>query len=213
MSQQQPYGTPGSPGQPGQYQQQPYAGQAPPPTSSGMDDRTMILLSHLAILVPFGFLLPLIVWSQRKDMDWVHPETKFQLQQAWVWQVGILIVSIIGWTLAGILSVVLIGFLLMPVVAALNIAGLIYGIIGAVKCSSNQYFEYPWAGKWAREQQDPYGQQRYDYYWYQQSQQAGTAGQQQAPVAPQAPQSPQQPPPPPQQPPQPIPQTPPSGEG
>ena len=103
------------------------------------DEKTMAMLAHLLGFFT-SFLGPLILYLVRKDSRFVA----FHSLQSVFFQLALLV----AWTIAGILMFVLIGFLLMPVIF---VGELIYIILACIKSFNGEWFEYPLAGKLARQ--------------------------------------------------------------
>ena len=133
-----------------------------PPRMAGRytsDEVTMAALAHGSALVGLftsgigGIIVALIIWLVKKEES---AYVGFQALQALVFQIAVLVVTIIlgilvafFWTIAGILASVAIGCCLMPFALALTfviilvpLAGLIYGLYGAIECYNGRDFAY-----------------------------------------------------------------------
>jgi len=134
----------------------------PPPRMVGRytsDEVTMAAIAHGSALLGLftsgvgGIIVALIIWLVNKEES---AYVGFQALQALVFQVAVLVVTVIAailvaflWTVAGILSAVLIGLCLMPFALVLTfaiilipLAGLIYGLYGAIECYNGRDFQY-----------------------------------------------------------------------
>ncbi len=134
----------------------------PPPRMVGrytQDEVTMAAIAHGSALLGLftsgigGIIVALIIWLVKKEES---AYVAFQALQALVFQIAVLVVTLIAgivvaflWTVAGILSAILVGLCLMPfalvatfVVVLIPLAGLIYGLYGAIECYNGKDFAY-----------------------------------------------------------------------
>src|SRR5579863_4552547 len=142
----------------------PYGYYARPAGSS--NDTVLAGLSHLGVFLPFGWLLPLIVWLSTRTSA---PYASHQAKQAFFWQlffVVLFIVAYIGllgsffgsgifsasniYGPEGYNSTFLRPFLILLAFYGLLLAGslinIIFAIIGAVKAFQGKPFHYPLLG-------------------------------------------------------------------
>lgn len=99
---------------------------------TGIDDRTMSILSHVLGLLT-GFIGPLVIWLIQKEkggpaVDHAKEALNFQ------------ITMVLGSVVAFALTFIVIGFLLIPVIMVLN---LVYSIKGAIAASNGESYKYP----------------------------------------------------------------------
>lgn len=108
--------------------------QIPPPlpTLAG-DDKVLIILSHLSLLLGVGFLLPLIVWLVKKN------ESPVVVQHARETLNFHLCVYIYG-LIAFALCFAIIGFVLLPII---GVGALVLSVVGAMKASDGVLYRYP----------------------------------------------------------------------
>ena len=103
------------------------------------DARTTAMLAHL-LAVFTGFIGPLVIYLTKKDE---HEFIRFHALQCLYFELMVIVASFACIPLL----FVLIGFLLLP---AVGIGSLILNIIACIKANDGEWFEYPLAGKWAR---------------------------------------------------------------
>lgn len=123
------------------------------------DDRIMAAVSHIAIVIGLGIILPGIIWLVYRDKS---PYVRFQALQAAVWQ---LVTTVAGFIAGGCVFTAMImtgvmadngnggGFVCLPFpifcgVALLSVVFTIYGIYAAIATFGGSDFRYPVIGNW-----------------------------------------------------------------
>jgi uncharacterized Tic20 family protein len=96
------------------------------------------------------WLGPLIIWLTKRETSRF---VAFHALQSLLWQLVIMGILIVGWTIVGILCMVLIGIFLLPIMAILHfviaIGSVILSGIAAVKANNGEWYELPLVGQWA----------------------------------------------------------------
>jgi uncharacterized membrane protein len=112
-------------------------------SSTGMEPKIAVLISHVGFLVGAGWLSGLIIYLLEKDNRFV----KFHAMQSLV--IGV--AEVILYIVAAILTVVVIGAFCFPVIW---IAALVIRIIIVMKANNGEYYKFPWLGdmadKWTK---------------------------------------------------------------
>jgi len=112
-------------------------------SSTGMEAKTAVLVSHVGFLIGAGWLSGLIIYLLEKDNKFV----RFHAMQSIV--IGV--AEVILYIIAGILTVVLIGAFCFPIIW---VAALVIRIIIIMKANQGEYYKFPWLGdmaeKWAK---------------------------------------------------------------
>lgn len=108
------------------------------------DERSMALIAHLSTLVALvvsagwlSFVGPLVVWLLYKDKSVFVRESA---AGAFNFNVGMWVMSIVGWIFILTLIGIPIGLLLLAISA---VAQLVCHIIGAMRASKGELFRYP----------------------------------------------------------------------
>lgn len=108
------------------------------------DERSMALIAHLSTLVAMvvsagwlSFVGPLVVWLLYKDKSVFVRESA---AGAFNFNVGMWVMSIVGWIFILTLIGIPIGLLLLAISA---VAQLVCHIIGAMRASKGELFRYP----------------------------------------------------------------------
>lgn len=104
-------------------------------SSTGMDTKAAVLVSHVGFLVGAGWLSGLIIYLLEKDNRFV----KFHAMQSLV--VGV--AEVILYIISAILTFVVIGAFCFPIVW---IAALVIRIIIIMKANNGEYYKFPWLG-------------------------------------------------------------------
>ena len=107
-------------------------------SSTGMEPKVAVLVSHVGFLIGAGWLSGLIIYLLEKENRFV----KFHAMQSIV--IGA--AEVIGYIIAAILTVVVIGAFCFPVIW---IAALVIRIIILMKANNGEYYMFPWFGKLA----------------------------------------------------------------
>jgi uncharacterized membrane protein len=107
-------------------------------SSTGMEPKVAVLISHIGFLVGAGWLSGLIIYLLEKENRFV----KFHAMQSLV--IGV--AEIILYIIASILILAVIGVFCFPVIW---IAALVIRIIIVMKASSGEYYKFPWLGEMA----------------------------------------------------------------
>jgi len=107
-------------------------------SSTGMEPKVAVLISHVGFLVGAGWLSGLIIYLLEKENRFV----KFHAMQSIV--IGA--AEVIAYIIAAILTVVVIGAFCFPVIW---IAALVIRIIIIMKANNGEYYKFPWFGKLA----------------------------------------------------------------
>lgn len=123
----------------------------PQDSSLTADEKLWGMLAHLLTLLGYAvslgqYIVPLVIYLVYKDRS---KFVAFHALQALFFQLLALAVSIV----LVILSVVTLGlglFITIPAGIALAIAVLVYVILAAIEANRGNWFELPFAGKWAR---------------------------------------------------------------
>ncbi|WP_444684902.1 DUF4870 domain-containing protein [Alkalicoccus luteus] len=109
---------------------------SPPVSSSGLTQSTAATLSYV-----LGFITGLIFLFLEKDNKFI----RFHAMQSIVISVAFLILNTV------LSFIPIIGWILAPLLAPV---GLVIWILCMVKAYKGEWYEFPWAGKFAREQVD-----------------------------------------------------------
>ena len=104
-------------------------------SSTGMEPKVAVLVSHVGFLIGAGWLSGLIIYLLEKENRFV----KFHAMQSIV--IGA--AEVIGYIIAAILTVVVIGAFCFPVIW---IAALVIRIIIVMKANNGEYYKFPWFG-------------------------------------------------------------------
>ena len=107
-------------------------------SSTGMEPKIAVLVSHVGFLVGAGWLSGLIIYLLEKENRFV----KFHAMQSLVIGVAEAILLIV----TGLLMLVFIGFICFPLVLA---AALVIRIIIIMKANNGEYYKFPWLGEMA----------------------------------------------------------------
>ena len=112
-------------------------------SSTGMEPKVAVLVSHVGFLIGAGWLSGLIIYLLEKENRFV----KFHAMQSIV--IGV--AEVIAYIIAAILTVVVIGAFCFPVIW---IAALVIRIIIVMKANNGEYYKFPWFGgmadKWTK---------------------------------------------------------------
>ena len=104
----------------------------PVPTLAG-DDKVLIILSHLSLLLGVGFLLPLIVWLVKKNES---PIVVDHARETLNFHLCVYIYGLIAFALC----FALIGLALLPII---GVGAMVLSVIGAIKASDGILYRYP----------------------------------------------------------------------
>src|SRR5215203_338611 len=107
------------------------------------DERTWSVLAHLSVLAALVGLMPLgalIIWLVYKDRS---ARVGFHALQALWYQIGWLVILVVGWFIALLLSLVLIGLLLLPVMLVASLVPFVHGCYAAYRVSQGEDYRYP----------------------------------------------------------------------
>jgi len=107
-------------------------------SSTGMEPKIAVLISHVGFLIGAGWLSGLIIYLLEKENRFV----KFHAMQSIV--IGV--AEVIAYIIAGFLTLVVIGAFCFPVIW---IAALVIRIIIVMKANNGEYYMFPWFGKMA----------------------------------------------------------------
>jgi len=107
-------------------------------SSTGMEPKVAVLISHVGFLIGAGWLSGLIIYLLEKENRFV----KFHAMQSIV--IGA--AEVIGYIIAAILTVVVIGAFCFPIIW---IAALVIRIIILMKANNGEYYMFPGFGKLA----------------------------------------------------------------
>lgn len=117
------------------------------------EERTWAILAHASILLNLvtgfiGLIAAFVIWVlKRQESRYIA----FQSLQAWVYQVAMLVFSVIMWVMVIILSAVSGGIcscLMVPAGIVVQIALIGYGAYAAYVCSEGRDFRYLLLGDW-----------------------------------------------------------------
>jgi len=112
-------------------------------SSTGMEPKIAVLISHIGFLVGAGWLSGLIIYLLEKENRFV----KFHAMQSLV--IGV--AEIILYIIASILMLAVIGVFCFPVIW---VAALVIRIIIVMKANNGEYYKFPWLGdmadKWTK---------------------------------------------------------------
>ncbi len=111
------------------------------------DERTWSILAHLSMFLNLvtGFLGPvaaLVIWLIYRDRS---QRLAFHALESMWYQIGWLVILVVGWTVTGLLTLVVIGFLLIPVMAVVSVVPLVHAGYAAYKVSQGEDYRYPFA--------------------------------------------------------------------
>lgn len=114
---------------------------------SAEEERTWSILAHLSMFLNLftGFLGPvaaLIIYLVYKDRS---SRVAFNALQSMWYQIGWLVILVVGWTVTTFLLVVLIGFLLIPVMAIVSVVPFVHAGYAAYMVSEGENYRYPFA--------------------------------------------------------------------
>ena len=104
----------------------------PVPTLAG-DDKVLIILSHLSLLLGVGFLLPLIVWLVKKNES---PIVVDHARETLNFHLCVYIYGLIAFALC----FALIGLALLPII---GVGAMVLSVVGAIKASDGILYRYP----------------------------------------------------------------------
>jgi uncharacterized protein len=112
---------------------------------SAQDERTWSVLAHLSMFLNLltGFLGPvaaLVIYLVYKDRS---PRVAFHALQSMWYQVGWLVILVVGWILTTLLMVVLVGFLLIPVMIVVSVLPFVHAGYAAYKVNQGADYRYP----------------------------------------------------------------------
>ena len=111
-------------------------------SSTGMEPKIAVLVSHAGFLIGAGWLSGLIIYLIEKENKFI----RFHAMQSIV--IGV--AEVILYIIAGILTVVVIGAFCFPIIW---VAALVIRIIIIMKSNQGEYYKFPWLGdmadKWA----------------------------------------------------------------
>ncbi len=114
-------------------------------TMSAQDERTWSVLAHLSMFLNLitGFLGPvaaLIMYLVYRDRS---PRMAFHALQSMWYQIGWLVILVVGWILTTLLMVVLVGFLLIPVMIVVSVLPFVHAGYAAYKVNQGADYRYP----------------------------------------------------------------------
>ncbi|MDD3776768.1 MAG: DUF4870 domain-containing protein [Actinomycetota bacterium] len=107
-------------------------------SSTNMDPKMAVLISHIGFIVGAGWLSGLIIYILEKENYFV----KFHAMQSLI--IGI--AEVIGYIIGAILTMVIIGVACFPIVW---VAALIIRIIIVMKANQGELYKFPWLGNMA----------------------------------------------------------------
>lgn len=108
------------------------------------DDKTWAALAHASILLNLvtgvgGVIAAFVIWLLKRQQS---KYVSFHSLQAWVYQVVMLVFSVVMWVIVAVLTSIVIGFCLIPVALLLQLALFGYGCYGAYACTEGRDFRY-----------------------------------------------------------------------
>lgn len=114
---------------------------------SAQDEKTWSMLAHLSMFVNLltGFLGPvaaLVIWLVYKDRS---EKVAFHALQSMWYQLGWLLILVVGWTVTSLLMIVIVGFLLVPVMIVASILPFVHAGYAAYKVNQGEDYRYPFA--------------------------------------------------------------------
>ncbi len=124
------------------------AGPALPPPAplAPHEERTWAMLAHLSSLLSlisgglFGPIAALLIWLVYRERS---AYVGRQALQSFAFQVGMVVVTWVTWTVTVALMAVVIGFCLLPVALLVTAAAVVWPLVGAYECSQGRDFRYP----------------------------------------------------------------------
>jgi uncharacterized Tic20 family protein len=119
----------------------PEAQPAAPSVELSADDKLWAMLANLSGVLGYAttvgqYVAPLIIYLVYKEKS---KFVAFHALQALYFQLGILVIAILGILTCGIVSAIAV------------VMGIVYPIIVALKANAGEWYEYPYAGKYARQ--------------------------------------------------------------
>jgi uncharacterized Tic20 family protein len=119
---------------------------------SAQDERTWSILAHLSMFLNLvtGFLgsvAALVIWLVYRDRS---QRVAFHALQSMWYQIGWLVILVVGWTVAGLLTLVIVGFFLLPVMALISIVPFAHAGYAAYRVNKGEDYRYPWAANIAQ---------------------------------------------------------------
>lgn len=114
---------------------------------SAQDEKTWSMLAHLSMFVNLltGFLGPvaaLVIWLVYKDRS---EKVAFHALQSMWYQLGWLVILVVGWAVTSLLMIVIVGFLLVPVMVVASILPFVHAGYAAYKVNQGEDYRYPFA--------------------------------------------------------------------
>ena len=114
---------------------------------SAQDEKTWSMLAHLSMFVNLltGFLGPvaaLVIWLVYKDRS---EKVAFHALQSMWYQLGWLVILVVGWAVTSLLMIVIVGFLLVPVMVIASILPFVHAGYAAYKVNQGEDYRYPFA--------------------------------------------------------------------
>ena len=114
---------------------------------SAQDEKTWSMLAHLSMFVNLltGFLGPvaaLVIWLVYKDRS---EKVAFHALQSMWYQLGWLVILVVGWAVTSLLMIVIVGFLLVPVMVVASIVPFVHAGYAAYKVNQGEDYRYPFA--------------------------------------------------------------------
>lgn len=119
---------------------------------STQDEKTWSMLAHLSMFINLltGFLGPvaaLVIWLVYKDRS---EKVAFHALQSMWYQLGWLLILVVGWAVTSLLMIVIVGFLLVPVMIVASILPFVHAGYAAYKVNQGEDYRYPFAADLAR---------------------------------------------------------------
>lgn len=119
---------------------------------SAQDEKTWSMLAHLSMFINLltGFLGPvaaLVIWLVYKDRS---EKVAFHALQSMWYQLGWLLILVVGWAVTSLLMIVIVGFLLVPVMIVASILPFVHAGYAAYKVNQGEDYRYPFAADLAR---------------------------------------------------------------
>lgn len=85
--------------------------------------------------------MALVIWLVYRDRS---QRVAFHALQSMWYQIGWLVMLVVGWTIIGLLTILLVGFLLIPVMAVVSIVPFVHAGYIAYKVSKGEDRRYPY---------------------------------------------------------------------
>lgn len=105
----------------------------PPPAPLKTEEKLLIVLCHLSVLLGVGLVLPLVVYLVKKDDS---SAIAFHAKEALNFHISLYLYSLI----CVLLVLVLIGF---PLLIILGISALVLSILAAIRGAEGREYRYP----------------------------------------------------------------------